>query len=71
MPTYEYVCGSCGRRIEVVQSFTDAPLAVCPDCGGQMRKVFGAVGVVLKGHGFYRTDSRRPATSSTTSSSDA
>ena len=58
MPTYEYRCKDCGHDIEVVQSFTDAPLTVCRICGGSLRKVFSPVGVVLKGSGFYRTDSR-------------
>lgn len=58
MPTYEYVCTECGSPLEAVQSFTDAPLIDCPTCGGRLRKVFSAVGVVFKGSGFYRTDSR-------------
>ena len=58
MPTYEYRCKDCGHDLEVVQSFSDAPLTECPVCGGQLRKVFSPVGVVLKGSGFYRTDSR-------------
>ncbi len=58
MPTYEYSCTACGRRLEAVQSFSDAPLQVCPTCGGTLRKVFGSVGIVLKGSGFYRTDNR-------------
>jgi len=58
MPTYEYACTSCGHRLEIVQSFSDKPLTTCPDCGGDLRKVFGSVGIVLKGSGFYRTDSR-------------
>ena len=58
MPTYEYACRSCGQHVEVVQSFTDAPLSTCPHCGGALRKVFGNVGIVLKGSGFYKTDSR-------------
>ena len=58
MPTYEYACKSCGEHVEVVQSFRDEPLRVCPACGGTLRKVFSPVGVVLKGSGFYRTDSR-------------
>ena len=58
MPTYQYVCTSCGEALEVQQSFTDPALTVCPSCEGRLRKVFGAVGVVFKGSGFYRTDSR-------------
>lgn len=58
MPTYQYVCTECGRDLEAVQSFTDAPLTECPACHGKLRKVFSAVGVVFKGSGFYRTDSR-------------
>lgn len=59
MPTYEYRCGGCGRVTEAVQTFTDAPLTVCPACGeAALRKLFGNVGVVFKGSGFYRTDSR-------------
>jgi putative FmdB family regulatory protein len=58
MPTYEYACKSCGEHHDVVQSFGDDPLTECPSCGGPMRKVFGAVGVVFKGSGFYKTDSR-------------
>jgi putative FmdB family regulatory protein len=58
VPTYQYVCTECGRDLEAVQSFTDAPLTECPACHGKLRKVFSAVGVVFKGSGFYRTDSR-------------
>ena len=58
MPTYEYACTACGHRLEAVQKFSDEPLSVCPDCGGALRKVFGAVGIVLKGSGFYKTDTR-------------
>src|SRR5579875_2445721 len=58
MPTYEYACTSCGHHLEIVQSFTDAPPEACPSCGGSLRKVFGSIGIVLKGSGFYRTDSR-------------
>lgn len=61
MPTYEYACKSCGEHLEVVQSFTDDPLTTCPACGGPLRKVFGQIGVVLKGSGFYRTDNRSGA----------
>jgi putative FmdB family regulatory protein len=58
VPTYEYVCTDCGNDLEVVQKFTDEPLTECPVCRGQLRKVFYPVGVVFKGSGFYRTDSR-------------
>ncbi len=59
MPTYQYVCGSCEEPLEIVQSFTDDALTVCPRCGeASLRKVYGSVGVVFKGSGFYRTDSR-------------
>ena len=66
MPKYQYQCKDCGEALEVQQSFTDDALTVCPNCGGDLRKVFNAVGVVFKGSGFYRNDSR-----STSSSSDA
>ena len=58
MPTYQYTCTECGEPVEAVQKFTDAPLTVCAACGGRLRKVFSAVGIVFKGSGFYRTDSR-------------
>ena len=58
MPTYQYQCKSCGGDLEVVQKFSDASLTVCPECSGELRKVFNAVGVVFKGSGFYATDSR-------------
>ena len=58
MPTYQYACTACDERLEVVQKFTDDPLTVCDECGGQLRKVYSAVGIVFKGSGFYRTDSR-------------
>ena len=64
MPTYEYACTECGEHVEVVQSMSDAPLTTCSVCGGRLRKVFAPIGVVFKGSGFYRTDSRaKPATS--------
>jgi putative FmdB family regulatory protein len=61
VPTYQYACTSCGEELEVFQSFTDPTLTVheAPGCGGPLRKVFGSVGVVFKGSGFYRTDSRK------------
>jgi putative FmdB family regulatory protein len=58
MPTYEYACTTCGRRFDVVQSFSDAPLTVCEVCGGTLKRVFHPVGIVLKGSGFYSTDNR-------------
>ena len=58
MPTYQYTCTECGEPVEAVQKFTDAPLTVCTACGGRLRKVFSPVGIVFKGSGFYRTDSR-------------
>jgi len=75
VPTYQYTCTECGEPLEAVQKFTDAPLTVCPACGGRLRKVFSAVGIVFKGSGFYRTDSRNgssataPAAASSTSDS--
>jgi putative FmdB family regulatory protein len=67
VPTYQYACTACGERLEAVQSFTDAPLTECPACAGALRKVFSAVGVVFKGSGFYKTDSRAPAKSGASS----
>jgi putative FmdB family regulatory protein len=61
LPTYEYACTACGHRLEAVQKFSDEPLTECPECGGALRKVYGAVGIVLKGSGFYKTDSRATA----------
>ena len=58
MPTYQYSCTACGEPLEVVQSFTDDALTECPACGGKLRKLYNAVGIVFKGSGFYRTDSR-------------
>lgn len=58
VPTYQYSCTECGHFFEAVQSFSDDSLTVCPECSGRLRKVFNAVGVVFKGSGFYRTDSR-------------
>jgi putative FmdB family regulatory protein len=58
MPTYEYVCQSCGTRIEVYQRFSDEPLTECGVCGGPLRKVFHPAGILFKGPGFYSTDSR-------------
>jgi putative FmdB family regulatory protein len=58
VPTYQYACTECGDRSEVVQRFTDDPLTVCSACGGKLRKIFSPVGIVFKGSGFYRNDSR-------------
>lgn len=58
MPTYQYACTDCDHRFEAVQSFSDPSLTTCPQCSGKLRKVYGSVGVVFKGSGFYRTDSR-------------
>ena len=71
MPTYEYACTNPEGKheFEVVQSFSDAPISVCPECGAPVRKVYGSVGVVFKGSGFYRTDSRKSATASDGASS--
>jgi putative FmdB family regulatory protein len=65
MPTYEYECQKCHQRIEAVQKFSDAPLSVCESCGGELRKVFSGVGIVFKGSGFYKTDSRGSSSAST------
>ena len=62
MPTYQYACTACGEELEAVQSFSDPSLTECPRCGGRLRKVFSAVGVVFKGSGFYKTDSRSTTT---------
>lgn len=58
MPTYQYACTECGHAFEQFQSFSEDALTACPDCQGKLRKLFNAVGVVFKGSGFYRTDSR-------------
>lgn len=71
MPTYEYECQSCHRRIEAVQRFTDSALTQCEYCGGELRKVFSAVGVVFKGSGFYKTDSRSAEKTSTPATSSS
>ncbi len=67
VPTYQYACTACGHQLEAVQSFSDAPLTECPACEGRLRKVFNSVGIVFKGSGFYRTDSRSSGSDSTTS----
>ena len=79
MPTYQYQCTECGEGLEAVQKFTDDALTECPNCQGRLKKVFSAVGIVFKGSGFYRNDSRGASSSSspaaskssTTSSSDS
>src|SRR4051794_8514916 len=68
MPTYQYVCTECGEPLEVVQKFSDDPLTVCPACQGRLRKVFSPVGVVFKGSGFYKTDSRSSSSASASKS---
>jgi putative FmdB family regulatory protein len=64
VPTYQYACGDCGHNFDTVQSFSDDALTVCPVCGGNLRKVFNSVGIVFKGSGFYRNDSREKVGSS-------
>ena len=71
MPTYEYRCKDCGTELEVVQSFTDDALTTCEACGGELRKVFGTVGISFKGSGFYKTDSRNGSGKGSSSSSTA
>lgn len=67
MPTYQYACTGCGAQLEAVQKFTDDPLTECAECGGRLRKVFSPVGVVFKGSGFYRNDSRSSGSGGTSS----
>ena len=69
MPTYSYACTECGDRFDAIQAFSDAALTTCSKCSGRLRKLFGNVGVVFKGSGFYRTDSRDSAKSSANGSS--
>lgn len=78
MPTYQYACTECGEQLEAVQKFSDPALTTCPNCQGKLRKVFNSVGIVFKGSGFYRNDSRsgttgaeKPAAESSSSSSTA
>ena len=71
MPTYQYVCTECGGQIEAVQKFTDDPLTMHEACGGRLRKVFSPVGIVFKGSGFYRTDSRKSSSSSSAPASSS
>ncbi|MEU6089103.1 FmdB family zinc ribbon protein [Streptomyces sp. NPDC047085] len=68
MPTYQYQCKECGEGLEAVQKFTDDALTECPNCGGPLKKVFSAVGIVFKGSGFYRNDSRGASSSSSPAS---
>lgn len=68
MPTYQYACTACDHRFEAVQSFSDASLTECPECAGRLRKLYGSVGVVFKGSGFYRNDSRSEAKASASAS---
>ncbi len=68
MPTYQYACTECGEPLEAVQKFTDDPLTECPNCHGRLRKVFNSVGIVFKGSGFYRTDSRESGSKKKSSS---
>lgn len=68
MPKYEYACKVCADQFEVTQGFTDDPLIVCAKCGGELRKVFGSIGITFKGSGFYRNDSKASTTSTRTSS---
>jgi len=70
VPTYQYTCTECGEPVEAVQKFTDAPLTVCAVCGGRLRKVFSPVGIVFKGSGFYRTDSRNGSSAAATATKD-
>jgi len=69
VPTYQYACTVCGHRLEAVQSFSDDPLTECPECAGRLRKLFSAVGIVFKGSGFYRNDSRPTGSSGSSDSS--
>ena len=68
MPTYSYACTECDNRFDAVQAFTDDALTTCPECSGRLRKLFNSVGVVFKGSGFYRTDSRESGKASTNGS---
>ena len=69
MPTYSYACTECGNRFDAVQAFSDDALTTCPKCSGKLRKLFGSVGVVFKGSGFYRTDNRESGKSSSNATS--
>jgi putative FmdB family regulatory protein len=67
MPTYQYACSACNHEFEVFQAFSDTSLTHCPECGGELRKVYSAVGVVFKGSGFYKTDSKSSETKKSSS----
>lgn len=71
VPTYSYACTECDNRFDAVQAFSDDALTTCPECSGRLRKLFGNVGVVFKGSGFYRNDSREASKSSSSSSSSS
>ena len=71
MPTYAYACTSCGHQFDAVQSFADDALTVCPECGGALRKQYGSIGVTFNGSGFYRTDSRSKAGTSSDASTSS
>jgi putative FmdB family regulatory protein len=71
VPTYQYACTACGHRFEAVQSFSDSSLTDCPECAGRLRKVFSSVGIVFKGSGFYRTDSRAKDGAATAGAKDS
>ncbi|RLY94460.1 FmdB family transcriptional regulator [Kocuria tytonicola] len=71
MPVYAYACKDCGHAFDIRQSFSDDALTVCPECGGQLRKKFNSVGVVFKGSGFYRTDSRSASGAGSSGSDDS
>ncbi|MBM4795382.1 FmdB family transcriptional regulator [Streptomyces sioyaensis] len=71
MPTYQYQCTECGEGLEAVQKFSDDALTECPSCNGRLKKVFSAVGIVFKGSGFYRNDSRGSSSSSSPAKTSA
>lgn len=71
MPTYSYACTECDNKFDIVQSFSDDSLTVCPQCTGKLRKLFNSVGIVFKGTGFYRTDSRSGSSTVSESSGDS
>lgn len=71
MPTYAYACKQCGHRFDAVQSFADPTLTECPECGGELRKEYGSIGVTFNGSGFYRTDSRAGSTKSSDAGSSS
>ncbi len=71
MPTYQYACTECGHAFDQFQSFSDDALTECPSCGGKLRKVFSAAGIVFKGSGFYKTDSRSSTSTSTSAGSSS